>query len=57
MRLDGKVRLKDSFPPPLIASHGADSAMPNLLDHLAPSCSRLSTNRSGSGEKILAGGK
>ena len=29
----------------LIASHGADYAMPNLLDHLAaPSCSRLGSN-------------
>src|SRR5262249_50405116 len=29
----------------LIASHGADCAMPNLLDHLAgPSCSRLGSN-------------
>jgi len=29
----------------LIASHGADYAMPNLLDHLAaPSCSRLGPN-------------
>jgi hypothetical protein len=28
----------------LIASHGADYAMPNLLDHLAaPNCSRLGT--------------
>jgi hypothetical protein len=25
----------------LIASHGADCAMPNLLNHLAASCSRL----------------
>jgi hypothetical protein len=29
----------------LIASHGADYPMPNLLDHLAaPSCSRLGSN-------------
>ena len=29
----------------LIASHGADYAMPNLLNHLAaPSCSRLGSN-------------
>ena len=29
----------------LIASHGPDCAMPNLLDHLAaPSCSRLGSN-------------
>src|SRR5215468_10355705 len=29
----------------LIASHGADCAMPNLLNHLAaPSCSRLGSN-------------
>jgi ATP-dependent DNA ligase len=29
----------------LIASHGADYAMPNLLDHLAaPSCNRLGSN-------------
>ena len=29
----------------LIAAHGADYAMPNLLDHLAaPSCSRLGSN-------------
>jgi hypothetical protein len=29
----------------LIASHGADYAMPNLLNHLAaPSCSRLASN-------------
>jgi hypothetical protein len=29
----------------LIASHGADYAMPNLLDHLAaPNCSRLGSN-------------
>jgi hypothetical protein len=29
----------------LIASHGADYAMPNLLDHLAaPRCSRLGSN-------------
>jgi hypothetical protein len=29
----------------LIASHGADYAMPNLLDHLAaPSCSRVGSN-------------
>jgi hypothetical protein len=29
----------------LIATHGADCAMPNLLDHLAgPSCSRLGSN-------------
>jgi hypothetical protein len=28
----------------LIASHGADCAMPNLLDHLAGHCSRLGSN-------------
>ena len=29
----------------LVASHGSDCAMPNLLDHLAgPSCSRLGSN-------------
>jgi hypothetical protein len=29
----------------LIASHGADYAMPNLLNHLAaPSCSRLGSH-------------
>ena len=37
---------KAAFPrDELIASHGADYAMPNLLDHLAaPSCSRLGPN-------------
>ena len=34
----------------LIASHGPDCAMPNLLDHLAaPSCSRLGSNWIGAG--------
>ena len=34
----------------LIASHGADYAMPNLLNHLAaPSCSRLASNWIGAG--------
>src|SRR5215468_9777420 len=35
----------------LIAAHGADYAMPNLLDHLAaPSCSRLGSNWDRCGE-------
>src|SRR5262249_23008553 len=38
-----KCEWKAAFPrDDLIAAHGADYAMPNLLDHLAaPSCSRL----------------
>src|SRR6516165_7140885 len=41
-----KCEWKAAFPrDELIASHGADYAMPNLLDHLAaPSCSRLGSN-------------
>jgi hypothetical protein len=41
VRLAGCVFARDD----LIASHGADYPMPNLLDHLAaPSCSRLGSN-------------